>query len=54
MMRERGERTVEKPAGTRFCPFDNPDCAVTCECGDDECHRYCLGPQEKNADDGKR
>lgn len=28
------------------CPFDNDACAVSCECGDIECHRYCLNTEE--------
>ena len=45
--RREGETTVTPQAqGERFCPFDNPNCGVTCECGDDECHRYCL-PRKK-------
>ena len=29
------------------CVFNNPECPVTCACGDVECHRYCLGWEEK-------
>lgn len=42
MMRQRKERPAETER-KKYCPFDNPNCAVTCECGDDECHRYCVG-----------
>ena len=41
------ERTMTtKPQSRRYCPFNNPNCGVTCECGDIECHRYCVGSPE--------
>lgn len=56
MMREAGKEGARDGLPGyergRHCPFVNPNCAVTCECGDDECHRYCLAPQREETDDG--
>ena len=28
------------------CPFNDMNCQVSCLCGDDECHRYCLQEED--------